>query len=152
MLSYFISISVNSECNQLRDTLKDTSGYLSSYIADTRRCGSTTSPWKISANPGQIIELELIDFHADRHNSNIVSCRVVYGFVLERSLGINHTICGGSQRQMALYTSKTNLIEAIFLKSDKRGEGEFLVKYKGTNNCTLLVLLIVILSYIPVKY
>jgi len=120
---------VKSDCSS--STLTDTAGYLSSYIADIRRCGSLASPWKISADPGQIIQLEMTDFSFNKHNSNIISCRSIYGFVLERSLGINQTICGGSNRQVALYTSKTNEVEIQFLKSNKRGEGEFLVKYQG---------------------
>jgi len=111
--------------------LTDPSGYLSSHIANTRRCGSPSSPWVISANPGQIIQLELIDFTAPRPTSNIISCRYVYGFILERSLGINQTICAGNRRQVALYTSKTNLIEIQLLKSDKRVEGEFLIEFEG---------------------
>jgi len=126
----FIYFLVKSVCSS--NTLRDTAGYLSSYIADKRRCGSSSTPWKISADPGQIIQLELIDFSGNEHNSNLVSCHSVYGFVLERSLGINHTICAESRRQTALYTSKTNLVEIQFLKSDKRGEGEFIVKYQGT--------------------
>ncbi|KAK2161063.1 hypothetical protein LSH36_122g09055 [Paralvinella palmiformis] len=121
-------IKVKSMCSSR--TLTDTAGYLSSYIADTRRCGSLASPWKISADPGQIIQLEMTDFSFNKHNSNIISCRSIYGFVLERSLGINQTICGGSKRQVALYISKTNEVEIQFLKSNKRGEGEFLVKYQ----------------------
>ena len=112
--------------------LRDKAGYLSSYIAHTRKCGSVSSPWIISADPGQIIQLELIDFANYEHASDVISCHSVYGFVLERSLGINQTICGGGQRQMALYTSKTNLVEIQFLKSDKREAGEFMVKYQGT--------------------
>ena len=121
--------SAKYDCSSRR--LIDKAGYLSSYVAHTRGCGSSASPWIIIADPGQIIQLELIDFSTHKHDSNIISCSSVYGFVLERSLGINQTICGSNQRQMALYTSKTNVVEIRLLRNDKWREGEFIVKYQG---------------------
>ncbi|KAK2161058.1 hypothetical protein LSH36_122g09058 [Paralvinella palmiformis] len=124
-------IKVNTACSSNRiTTLTDTAGYLSSYVTRTRGCGSSTSPWIISANPGQTIELELIDFSANEDNSKIISCRVIYGFILERALGINHTICAGSSRQTALYTSKTNSVEIRMIKDNGKGKTEFLIKFE----------------------
>jgi len=130
LFTKIIVFLVISACSSGR--LTDKAGYLSSYFTHKRGCGSTSSPWIIKADPGQIIKLELIDFSSHKQDSHIISCRAVYGFVIERSLGINHTICGGSRRQMTLYTSKTNWIEIQILKNDKKLEGEFLVKYEGT--------------------
>ena len=107
------------------------SGYLSSHVADTKGCGSSGSPWIISANPGQTIQLDLVDFATNSQTSNLVSCRSVYGFILERALGINHTICGRRHREGALYTSKTNSVEINLSSRNTRGEAHFLVKYEG---------------------
>ncbi|KAK2139863.1 hypothetical protein LSH36_1584g00039, partial [Paralvinella palmiformis] len=102
----------------------------SSYIVHTKGCGLQRNPWIISANPGQTIQLNLIDFSTNPQSSNLVSCRSVYGFIIEKSLGINQTICGGRHREMALYTSKTNSIQIHLVKNNKENNGEFLIKYK----------------------
>ena len=127
-----LCVPVKSKCIPRRpNTVSTNSGYLSSHVADTKGCGSSGSPWIISANPGQTIQLDLVDFAANSQTSNLVSCRSVYGFILERALGINHTICGGRHREGALYTSKTNSVEVILIRADKRGGGQFLVEYEG---------------------
>ena len=81
------------------NTISHTSGYLSSSVIDNKGCGSSKSPWIISANPGQTINIDMIDFAADEENSVLISCSFVYGFILEKSLAINYTICGGSTRK-----------------------------------------------------
>ena len=123
---------VISTCNTKKSTtLTDRTGYLSSYVTRTRGCGSASSPWIISASPGQIVHLELTDFSSSPDNSQIMSCRTVYGFILERALGINQTICGGVARQSPIYASKTNSIEIQFVRNGNRRETEFLIKYDG---------------------
>ena len=123
---------VNSECSSNGATrIVGTEGYLSSYVARTKACGLARNPWIISANPGQTIQLELIDFSTNSKNSNLISCHSIYGFILEMALGINHTICGGHHREMALYTSKTNSIQVQLIKRERDNSGEFLLKYKS---------------------
>ena len=127
-----ILFSVSSTCSPMKPSkVSSNGGYLSSHVADTKGCGSSGSPWIISANPGQTIQLDLVDFAANSQTSNLVSCRSVYGFILERALGINHTICGGRHREGALYTSKTNSIEVVLSSKEKRGGGNFIMKYDG---------------------
>ena len=124
--------AVGSRCNTNQaNTLPNGIGQISSSATDSKGCGTSRSPWIISANPGQTIQLDLIDFAASSQTSNLVSCRSVYGFILERALGINHTICGGRHREGALYTSKTNSIEVQILTREKRGGDNFLIKYSG---------------------
>ena len=77
------------------------------------------------------MKLELIDFSTNSQNTNLVSCRSVYGFIFEMALGINQTICGGRHREMALYTSKTNSIEIHLVKLGTENEGEILIKYNS---------------------
>ncbi|KAK2161069.1 hypothetical protein LSH36_122g09066 [Paralvinella palmiformis] len=124
-------VKVTSTCSSNKpNQLRDKSGYLSSYITNTKTCGSFRSPWIISAKPGQAIHLELIDFSVSSQSSNLIRCRSVYGFILERALGINETICGGRNRRMALYTSKTNSVQVQIAKKKTKSEGEFLIEYK----------------------
>ena len=123
---------VSSICRSNKPTrLTEPEGYISSYIVNTKACGLSRNPWIISANPGQTIKLELIDFSTNPQNTNLVSCRSVYGFILEMALGINQTICGGRHREMALYTSKTNAIEIHLVKRARQNDGEFLIRYKS---------------------
>jgi len=106
-------------------------GYISSLTTDTKGCGSRRSPWIISAKPGQTVKLDLIDFASSQHTSNLVSCHSVYGYVVEKTLGINHTICGGRQRNGELYVSKTNRVEVMLLSRETRHGANFLIHYSG---------------------
>ena len=130
-VDFRLYISVGDRCTPNRPNKLSGNGYLSSHVTDTKGCGSSGSPWIISANPGQTIQLDLIDFAANSQTSNLVSCRSVYGFILERALGINHTICGGRHREGALYTSKTNSIDVQILQKEKRNGAQFIINYSG---------------------
>ena len=126
--------TVENRCisNQL-NVLTAKNGQISSSTLDRKGCGSSKSPWIISASPGQTINIDIIDFDVSQQDYNLISCRSVYGFILERSLGINHTICGGHTRERALYTSKTNSVEINILQKESRGEAHFLLRYSGEN-------------------
>ena len=125
---------VGGRCNANKpNSLPGSNGKISNLATDTKGCGTSRSPWIISANPGQTIQLDLIDFAANSQTSNLVSCRSVYGFILERALGINHTICGGRHREGALYTSKTNAVEIQILPSEKRNGERFIIRYSGNS-------------------
>ena len=130
MLIFLSVVGFMCNANQA-NILPDSKGQISSLTTDTKSCGTSRSPWIISANPGQTIQLDLVDFAANSQTSNLVSCRSVYGFILERALGINHTICGGRYREGALYTSKTNSVEIHIMTRDKRNGDNFLIKYHG---------------------
>ena len=129
----FFNLSlVGISCSSSKENrLTGNTGYISSIMTDTKGCGSHRSPWIISVKPGQTIRLQLIDFAANQHASTLVSCPVIYGYVVERTLGINHTICGGRHRQEELYVSKTNTIEVVLLSRNKGAN--FLIKYAGEN-------------------
>jgi len=116
------------------NVLTGNNGEISSSTLDRKGCGSSKSPWIISASPGQTINIHMFDFDVNQQDYNLISCRSVYGFILERSLGINHTICGGHTRERALYTSKTNSVEINILQKESRGKAHFLLRYSGKNN------------------
>ena len=71
-----------------------------------------------------------MDFKAlDRARSqSLVTCSDVYGFVVEKTLNINQTICGDKQRDSVVYRSKTNNVE-IYVKKDSGTH--FLLRYTG---------------------
>jgi len=98
---------------------------------DIKGCGSHNSPWIISAQPGQTINISIIDFGTETGGSNLFSCPVVYGYIRERALGINYTICNGHRRERALYSSKTNTVEVQILPRNIRGDNNFVLKYFG---------------------
>ena len=130
---------MSSSCTSSRPTqIYTTEGMISSQSADTKGCGSSNSPWIISAKPGQTINISIVDFSAESTKSNMVTCPAVYGYIRERALGINHTICGGRHREGALYTSKTNTVEIQILSRNTRGDKHFLLKYLGTTNIVLI--------------
>ena len=68
----------------------------------------------------------MLDFAASHDDGSTPSCRNVYGYILERALGINHTVCGGRGRDVALYSSESNLVE-IHIQS----EAHVMLKYIG---------------------
>ena len=153
---FIFILIVNTDCSGSRPTILTISeGIISSQSSDTRGCGSTNSPWIVSAKPGQTINISIVDFNTEVDQSNLVSCPLVYGFILERSLGINHTICGGRQRELAIYTAKTNQVEIQVLPRTVRGDRSFLLKYKGNYDAhvQLVASVTVILEiYHTVKY
>ena len=105
-------------------------GIISNHVTDENKCGSSKAPWMIEAEPGRTIELSLLDFKAlDRiRNHGLVTCSDIYGFILEKTLNINQTICGQNVRRSIVYRSKTNAIE-IHIKP-KTGS-RFMLMYTG---------------------
>ena len=57
-----------------------------------------------------------------------MTCSDVYGFVVEKTLNINQTICGDKQRDSVVYRSKTNNVE-IYVKKDSGAN--FILRYTG---------------------
>ncbi|KAK2143451.1 hypothetical protein LSH36_839g03012 [Paralvinella palmiformis] len=124
---------IDTSCRSDTPNVRITSeGIISSHLTDSKGCGTSRSPWIISASPGQTIQLTLTDFSANRRSSNLISCPFIYGYIQEKAIGINATICGGRDRQMALYTSKTNEVIMHILARNERNNGQFLIKYEVT--------------------
>ena len=96
-------------------------------------CGSPRAPWIIEVPPGQTIDLWLLDFGAlGRHESTLgLGCQQTLGYIVERNLGSNFTICGNHERRKKLYTSKTNKVELNLLSKQTNDEATFLIQYAG---------------------
>jgi len=92
------------------------------------------TPWLIQVDPGQTIDMWLLDFGAlGRHTGSLyVTCQQMLGHIIERQVGSNFTICGDSKRKKHIYSSKTNIIELVFLsdviQDDMAG---FIIQYSG---------------------
>ena len=129
---FMLLLSVNNDCSSSRPTsVIGKEGMISSSTYDIKGCGSHNSPWIISAQPGQTINISIIDFGTNTKSSNLVSCPVVYGYIRETALGINHTICQGRHRERALYSSKTNVVAVQIRTRNARGDNNFVLKYIG---------------------
>ena len=113
-----------------RGVLTNEPGVIPSRVKATSACGSSKSPWIIETKAGQTVEIALLDFKAlSRVKSHsLMSCADVYGFIVERTLNINDTICGQNARETIIYRSKTNTLE-LYVK--RATNANFLLKYKG---------------------
>ncbi len=106
-------------------------GLLASLNAWESGCGSTASPWLIEAESGLRINLTMLDFgSSETHRQSKTASCIQYGFISERQLGVNKTICGGNRRQEVIYTSATSSVE-IMLAPSGQNPPYFLVKYQG---------------------
>ena len=113
-----------------QNKVKHNQGYISSHVTAETGCGSPRAPWVIEAQSGQTIDLWLIDFGAlDREEQSLyTSCHQLYGFIIERDLGVNLTMCGGTERKRHLYKSKTNKVE-VHMLSQLKDNFRYLVQY-----------------------
>ncbi len=109
-------------------------GTLSSSVTDVTNCGSPQSPWVIEGAPGQRIDLSVVNFGwtASSNNQSTAGACQLFGHIIERSLNINRSLCGGSTRESHLYTSMSNVIEIHVLPTRSRlTKANFLLKYTG---------------------
>ena len=91
-------------------------------------CGSLRTPWLFQLSAGQRLKFRLVDFGAlsRQENSLGLSCQEQLGFIVERNLGSNFTICGDRERERDIYNSKTNIVELSLISSQG-----FIIKYNG---------------------
>ncbi len=109
-------------------------GTLSSSVTDESNCGSPQSPWVIEGAPGQRIDLSVINFGwtASSNNQSTGGACQLFGHIIERSLNINRSLCGGSTRESNLYTSMSNAVEIHVLPTRSRlTKANFLLQYTG---------------------
>ena len=58
----------------------------------------------------------------------------VYGFVVERSMGMNTSFCGGGSRQSHVYLSASSEVEIVLLPEERRQTtSAFLLSVSGVN-------------------
>ncbi len=78
----------------------------------------------------------MLDFEAgpqtEQHSSrNTLKCN--YGYILERQLGINRTLCGGTAREKQVYVSTSNHVEIVMSPRNaaQQNRPSYLVHFKG---------------------
>ncbi|KAK2157025.1 hypothetical protein LSH36_200g02033 [Paralvinella palmiformis] len=114
-------------------SLTSEKGVITSLLSKKIRCGANSSPWIIEAKAGQTVEISLLDFTAlSRQGSHsLVTCSDTYGYIVERTLNINHTICGQQERRHVVYKSKTNKVE-VYVST--RNGANFILEYKAASD------------------
>ena len=126
--------SPSSHCPHKSQKLLTWPGTLSSSVTDETNCGSPQSPWVIEGAPGQRINLSVVNFGWTVSSSNQSTggaCQL-FGHIIERSLNINRSLCGGSIRESNAYTSMSNAVEISILSSKaRRTSSHFMLKYEG---------------------
>ncbi len=122
-------------CHATPTKLPASHGFVSSHVAYESGCGSVSSPWLLEASPGQRIRVSLLDFGwdpslpADQAPSSHCS---LYGYISERSININMTLCGGRSRQSQVYTSTSGSLQIQIVRNPaEETSSRFLLQYEG---------------------
>ena len=136
LLTCFASVTsaMQHDCfNSPTTTVHESSGYLSSVVANNENVGTAECPWRIEAEDGQRIAITLFDFGIfSRQRTELnVECDE-YAIITEYSTGQQTSICGGDQRVIDVYTSRTYILDvSIIPVLDDISDREFILKYKG---------------------
>jgi len=150
-----VALMSRQECQSDRPlVLTNRTGYLASLTSFETGCGSSDSPWSIEAQPGQRINLTLLDFSLDsarRYDPNVGEsaarvCRV-YATIKEKGSGVNSaegeraasttarrsiTICGGESRVKTVHVSRDSVVEIRFIHSlSPPHTASFIIKFES---------------------
>ena len=119
-----------------RINLTNRQGYISNAITEMSGCGSSVAPWRVVGEPGQTIELHLIDFAASpsykaQHDDVERQCPV-YATIREDGVTVGQTICGGRTKDRHIYTSVGNVLDIeIPLQQEDKKKRFYLINYKS---------------------
>lgn len=128
-----------AECQRSTHALlTDTSGYIGSSVTEETGCGTTETPWKVRAEPGQRLNFTLFDFAIANNSFNgegnlgrgFAHCHV-YVILKESEAGRSVTTCGGQERIKQIYTSTSNAVEIRVLTGVSSKSRYFVIKYEG---------------------
>ncbi len=120
-------------------------GYIGSTVTEEHNYGSVNCPWTIQADPGQRINVTVLNFghntdqQAPRAGSYGPNKMAVCFEVAEISEPENRklvTLCGGDSRESSIFLSRSNEVK-ITLRGKQllRSVGKFVFKYQG--NCPI---------------
>ena len=115
------------------------SGYLSSQVTWESGCGTARCPWVIQAQPGQRINITLMDFSGGQSqlNSGAAARKVCYRYAtLKESSSTTRdvTLCPGEDRNEAnhVYLSESNFLSVTLYTAEKEDElFYYAIKYEG---------------------
>ena len=143
-------------CDTTTDSeLRGPSGHLANIVTESTGRGSPACPWRIRAEKGQRINLTLYDFTAAADQRRLDTgggvggphvpgggdgedpgaggryCQV-YAIIKEASNERETAVCGGSQRERAVYTSTGEAVDVrITGLSTPDQQVYFVLKYEG---------------------
>ena len=109
--------------------------YLASVISSETSCGLHESPWILKAQPGQQIDITVMDFNWKNNSSikNAVadkSCSKSLGYILDMESDDVINICGEEGRIEHVYKSEGHSVQ-IILEPSMLHQHTFLLKYWG---------------------
>nr|UCK81579.1 Gal-binding and CUB domains containing receptor 12 [Arenicola marina] len=108
-------------------------GTLASLTVDQTGCGSNSSPWTIEGAPGQRVNISMLDFAYTPTSSGAKASTMTcepYGYIVERKLGINRTVCGGVARRSHVYMSASSAVEIyINVAGMRTASSSFILNY-----------------------
>ena len=128
-------------------TLTGTSGYLANVVTEETEYGSLTCPWKVVLPRGQRINISLFDFATPiEENYALADTGICYQYAIvteKTSTTRNIRVCGGTDRERNIYTSRTNALEIRIItrnnvESDK--VYHFALKWEGNDFSSLIAL------------
>ncbi len=123
----YLSVPQGRSCTQ-ESPVDSNHGVLSSIVTDDTGCGSLTSPWSIKMATGQRVSIRFTDFGWSG-NSGDTRC-TPYAYIVEKSVGVNQTICGDSERERHVYTSTSDHVLIQIVPQDLRG-AQFMLWFDG---------------------
>ena len=103
-------------------------GYISSAVARDRGCGSMKAPWRIEAEPGQSVNVSLINYTPDQ-KARSGRCRPL-GYIYDVAQNNNMSICDTATTHENVYVSISHIVD-IQLLTDIIEEHSFLLQYTG---------------------
>ena len=142
MLHLFTVASAEpSRCHKRQPlVLRGASGYIASKITEETGLGSRECPWIVQVDPGQRVNVTLLNFARSYKmpssgSQSVMSdvCFDVLQITESTSDRVVVNLCGRDQRENKIYLSKTNKIKVEFLdRGVLQSIGNFLIKYEGT--------------------
>lgn len=111
------------------------SGIIASIVTQETGCGSHTAPWLIKALPGQVINVNLVDFSGqslERIKAENEQRCIAYAILREKNGERRTTICGKSKLEDLVYVSIGHELEVLILGTQNaQTTRHFLLKYTG---------------------
>lgn len=140
-------VSSDEECLQESGAIKvfETTGILASHVTQTSGQGSTDCPWFIEVEPGQHVNIYLLDFTLSNRyktessawdsegRSNLAQAEYCHVYAVVKESGPREfTICAGNVRERLVYTSHTHQVEIHIIHQSASDESiAFMLKYEG---------------------
>src|SRR6218665_3995978 len=144
---FLVALPTGGQC-KATSTSKEAAdhGVLASIVSASTVCGSPKSPWLIEVQPGQIVNITLVDFSLQQFEGDpsyaTPHCHVIV-IIREKTTMKTETVCGGGpeglphgkewRRERNVFLSEHNVVEVRFNveKITSTDAGHFLLLYQG---------------------